>query len=153
MAWIFSLSVECGEDLAAADVCATHFTFSSVCSNGAEYPFTCRVSKIGGNGWWCIASTEGVSKRGITSAADQEQMDKLAEILYRRLRTAPPYRFALVGVEAEGFRSFEELDDDVEKLDFSGLVLSEEVWRGLGASAVFVAFEAGYVWRPFTKVK
>ena len=91
--------------------------------------------------------------RGIASAGDQEQMDELARVLYRHLRGAPPYRFALVGVEVDGFRLFDELDDDVVTLDFSGLVLSDDVWRGLGASSVFVPFEPGYVWRPFTKVR
>lgn len=153
MAWIFSLSVECGEDRTAAELCADHFTFREACSDGSEFSFSCHVSNLDGIGWWCVVCTEGVSKSGITSTKDQEQMDELARLLYRHLRSAPPYRFALVGVEVDGFRTFDELDDDVEKLDFSGLVLSEEVWRGLGASDVFVPFEPGYVWRPFTGVK
>ena len=71
--------------------------------------------------------------------------------LYERLRTAPRYRYALVGVEVDGFRYFDELDDDVVNHDYNGLVLAEEVWKHLGSPDVFVPFEPGYRWRPFVR--
>lgn len=76
-------------------------------------------------------------------------MTEMGLPLYERLRTAPPFRYAWVGVEVDDFRTFDELDDDIVRLDFSGLVLADAVWRALGESDHFVPFARGYRWRPF----
>jgi len=57
--------------------------------------------------------------------ADRRLMSALGEQLYTRLRTAAPFRYAIVGVEADDFRSYYELDNDILRLAFDGLVLNQ----------------------------
>jgi len=79
-------------------------------------------------------------------------MNEIAVLLLDILRTAPPFRFAGVGVEVESFREFSELDQDLIDLDFNGVVISEAIWRNLGLPSVFVPFSEGFRWKPFTHV-
>jgi len=76
-------------------------------------------------------------------------MTELGILLYQRLQSAPPFRYALVGVEADEFRSYSELTTEIPVTGFPGLVLEEAVWRSLGASTLFRPFSPGYVWQPY----
>ena len=78
-------------------------------------------------------------------------MTEIGFALYERLRSAPPYRAAMVGVEVHGFGSFEEVDDDLVRLDYSGLVIADSIWRRLRSPDIFVPFAPGYRWRPFVE--
>jgi hypothetical protein len=89
---------------------------------------------------------------GVVDEAGQARMDGIAIVLYERLRTAPPFRYALIGVEVDGFSHFSELKDgNIERYD--GLVLSDAIWRYVGCPSTFVTFAAGTRWRPFVKVR
>ena len=107
------------------------------------------IGMIGGYGIF----PDGVSRRGVRNEADEKQMTAVAEVLYERLRSAPPFRYAIIGVEVDNFRDFSELDSDMVNLDFSGLVISDAVWKHLGSPSIFIPFEIGYRWRPFVKAK
>jgi len=151
MAWIFSLSVECGQDQREAESVAKHFDgYVVVINNGSQYPCSSEVSEIDG-AWWAVCCPAGVSRTGIGSDEDERIMTALGSALYDRLKSSPPYRYALVGVEVDGFRKYDEIDNDDIDLDFSGLVLSDAVWERLGAPDVFVPFVSGYYWRPFVR--
>jgi hypothetical protein len=149
MAWVFSLSAECGEQKQAAEAVANHFKGLTVTlANGTQFP--CRVSTFCHDGdWWAMICPEGVSQSGIRNEHDAIQMTEIGRALYERLRTSPAYRYALVGVEVDAFRTFSELDDDVIQRAFDGLVLAEVVWQKLGSPAIFAPFSSGYRWRPF----
>jgi hypothetical protein len=54
----------------------------------------------------------------------------LREIEIGLLFLAPPFRFALVGIEVYAFSQFKELKDDLAKWYSSGVVLAEAVWQG-----------------------
>ena len=101
---------------------------------------------------WCVVMPDGVSMGGIQSPEDQEELDELAVLLLEHLRTAPSFRYALVGVEVDSFREYEEIDRDLVNLDFNGLVISTDIWRRLGQPPMFKPFDKGHVWRPFVKV-
>jgi hypothetical protein len=153
MAWIFSLSAECGPDKAAAEAFARHFHGLIVTlADGARYP--CGAGTFeSGEAWWACVIPEGVTRSGIGDEEDRRILTGIGVALYEKLREAPPYRYALVGVEVDSFRSFNELDDDVVKLDFSGLVLADAVWQHLGSPEIFVPFTPGYRWRPFIQAR
>jgi hypothetical protein len=70
-------------------------------------------------------------------------------LLYEKLRHAPPYRFAQVGVEAFDFRDLEDLAEIISSPALNGLVLSEPLWQMLGGPARFVPFAPGYRWIPY----
>ena len=76
-------------------------------------------------------------------------MTELGILLYQRLRSAPTFRYALVGVEVDEFRTYSELLEDSSSLAFLGLVLVQTVWEAIGSSPGFRPFSPGYVWKPY----
>lgn len=136
MAWIFALNAECGPSEAHARELARHFDGwpSSVFRDAAS--------------WWCGVTPEGLSRSGITSAADATAMTAAGHRLYEQLRTAPPvYRYALAGVETDGFNTYDELTED--PMTYPGLVVSDDIWATVGKPAAFGAFAPGYRWVPY----
>jgi hypothetical protein len=150
MAWIFSLSVECGTKEEAAKAVANHFSGLIVMlADGSRFPCGAGVH-CDGEGWWVVVCPDGVSRGGIRNDQDQRQMTEIGFALYDRLRTSPPYRYALAGIEVDDFRHFHELDnDDLENSGFNGLVLADSVWKHFGSPSRYVPFVPGYRWRPF----
>ncbi|WP_410675720.1 hypothetical protein [Amycolatopsis sp. cmx-4-68] len=138
MAWIFALNAECGERETHARDLARHFDGrpARVFSDGA--------------GWWCGVAPEDPSGKGIESAEDATAMTAAARQLYWLLRTAPPvYRYALAGVETDGFRTYAELMAEDDLTIFPGLVVSEDIWTATGQRAEFSSFAPGYRWLPY----
>jgi hypothetical protein len=151
MAYLFSLVAECGPQKGAAEAVAHHFSDLTVTlADGSHFPCDAGAFQDRGN-WWAGVSPKGVSRSGIRHQQDERELTEVGFVLYERLRSAPAFRYALVGIEVDGFRSFEELDDDVVTLDFSGLVLSDAAWQHLGSPGIFIPFAFGYHWRPFVK--
>ncbi len=152
MAWIFSLSAECGATHDAADHFANHFNESSWVSSREE-AWTCstQVFQDGESNWWCMVCPSGVSEIGVISPEDAHQMTKVGLLLYRRLRSAPSFRYALVGVEVDEFRTYSELVSAERQSDIlvPGLVLAEEVWQQMGCPVGFRSFKSGYLWKPY----
>jgi hypothetical protein len=138
MAWIFGLSVECGERETHARDLARHFDGWPV-----------RIFSHG-TGWWCGVEPEGLSRTGVNSAAEATVMTAAGRKLYWQLRTAPPvYRFALAGVETDEFRTYDELMAEKDLTTFAGLVVSEHILAATGKRAEFSDFAPGYRWLPY----
>ena len=76
-------------------------------------------------------------------------MTELGILLYQRLRFAPTFRYALVGVEVDEFRTYRELLEESPAPALPGLVLAETLWQRIGASTAFRPFSSGYVWKPY----
>lgn len=76
-------------------------------------------------------------------------MTELGILLYQSLRFAPPFRYALVGVEVDEFRTYSELIEDLFDLHIPGLVLSEVFKERVGESSAFRSFSRGYIWQPY----
>lgn len=149
MAWAFQLSVECGEREKAEQV-ASHFDSAilelrdgttSVCGAGIHQDIE--------GGWWAIVCPSGVSRSGVSDSNAARQLSEVGSLLYEKLRTAPPFRYAIAGVESEDFRLFSELDSDLIRLSFDGLVIAREIWEKLGCPSIYVPFGTQYFWRPY----
>jgi hypothetical protein len=140
MAWIFALNAECGPSEATARELSRHFS-----------PWPSGASRDSLSNWWCWVAPEGLSRTGIGSDEEAAAMTELGNKLYDRLRSAPAlYRYALVGVETDQFRDFDELFQDTDLTVFPGLVLSDSVWSALGGPPEFVPFSPQYRWIPYT---
>ncbi|HEX2568478.1 MAG TPA: hypothetical protein VH877_02890 [Polyangia bacterium] len=145
MAWIFSLSAECGPSRDAADAIARHFH---------AWPTTVFQEPGDQGNWWCAVTPEGVGRHGAESPEEAARMTALAEMLYDRLKSAPPcYRFALAGVEVDMFRTYGELLAERDVSLLPGLVVDEaiavQLSRALAEPALFVPFSSGYRWLPY----
>lgn len=152
MALLFELASECGGRREDAEVFARHFEgFEWALSDGSEG--RCGVTLLGdvdGN-WWCFVYSTGVSTSGVVNEGEARRMSELGGLLYGRLMTAPPFRYARVGVEVEVFATISELlsADGEYHLPEHGVVLAQEVWELLGRPPGFTPFSEGYCWRPY----
>ncbi|MEW6493289.1 MAG: hypothetical protein AB1589_12405 [Cyanobacteriota bacterium] len=151
MAWIFSLSAECGSTQEAADSFANHFKESSWTSSGEEvWKCNTQVFQDGEGNWWCMVCRSDISEIGVISPEDAHQMTEVGLVLYRRLRSAPSFRYALVGVEVDEFRTYSELVTEGQPdILVAGLVLAEEVWQQMGCPVGFRSFKSSYLWKPY----
>jgi hypothetical protein len=152
MAWIFELEADCVKK-EAAEAFGSHFSgLVYVLPDGRE----CRVDPSGVRGFedpvhhfrCCVAPT-GASLTGYKDVLrTDDERKQLALFLYERLRTAPPFRFAAVGVECHEFDPF----DRNGALDpFDGLVICEQMFDGAGRHREFQPFSPGRFWIPFTE--
>jgi hypothetical protein len=152
MAWWFQLAAEIGDDRAAAEAIARHFdgitwqvpgedAFETTIHAGAEAGATGR--------WWALAVPSGLSTSGSGDPRDARRMTGVGLLLLERLRSAPPYRFAGVGVEVFDFRDVEDLPEVLDSPALNGFVLSDPLWLSFGRPSLFVPFAPGYHWRPY----
>lgn len=150
MTWAFSLSAECGAGRGDAEQFAQHFDgLSWVLSNGVQSQCNTTIFQDVEGHWWCQVYPDNVSGTGIDAPDIAYAMTELGISLYQRLQSAPPFRYALVGMEVDEFRTYSELSTDLPEISFPGLVLAETVWRSLGASTAFRPFSPSYVWDPY----
>src|SRR4051794_37232065 len=135
MAWIYSLSAECGPDKNQAEIFARHFNgLSFELITGKTSVCSVRIHSDEENNWWVDVFPNNVTRSGGSSLTDAIEISELGFGLYKHLKSAPPFRFALFGCEVEEFRLYSHLAYDVatypdgrREFDnnsaFSGLVL------------------------------
>lgn len=150
MAWIFSLSAECGSD----DIKAKHFAeyFDGVTwslSNGHQCQCRTATFQDMDENWWCRVYPNNISEIGIESPESAYLMTELGILLYQHLRFAPEFRYALVGVEVDEFRTYSELLEDLPSFSVPGLVLAAEMGQQIELSPAYRPFSLGYVWLPY----
>ncbi len=149
MAWIFSLSAECG-DKTAAEQFSQHFDeVSWILSNGNRSHCRAEVFQDIEENWWCRVYSDRISEVGIDTPESAYLLTELGILLYQHLQSTPLFRYALVGVEVDEFRTYTELLEDNSTLAFPGLVLAETLWQLIGSPQGFRPFSLGYVWRPY----
>lgn len=151
MAWIFSLSAECGSDESNAHKFAEHFEgISWLLSNDRQCQCRTDIFQDIEENWWCRVSPNNLSEVGIDSPESAYLMTELGILLYQSLRVAPTFRYALVGVEVDEFRTYSELIAESFNLSIPGLVLAKPIERELGIlPPVLRPFSSSYVWQPY----
>ncbi|MEM9214489.1 MAG: hypothetical protein AAGD25_09100 [Cyanobacteria bacterium P01_F01_bin.150] len=150
MAWVFSLSVECGSDQSTAEQFAGHYEdISWSLSNGTQSKCLSTLFQDIDEHWWCRICPNGISEIGIEAPESAYLMTELGILLYQHLQSAPAFRYALVGLEVDEFRTFEELLDETSIFNMPGLVLSNNIWQLMGSPTTFRSFSPDYVWQPY----
>ena len=153
MVWIFSLSAECGSDESSAKELANYFGAIRaniwILSNGSIH--ICRTDTFQDieNNWWCRVYPDNVSEVGIDSPESAYLMTELGLSFYEALKFDSRFRYALVGVEVDEFRTYSELIEDLPNLSIPGLVLSTSLKQEVETLRVFQPFSDGYVWQPY----
>jgi len=145
VAWIFALWVQCrtGEEARAL---AAHFADRRwTLSDGTET--ACSAAIVATTCCWIAPSN--VSRAGVTDGRVAAQLTELGMLLYEQLRSAPPFLFALVGVEVDDVRTEAELEEMIRDRGHQGLVVSTEIWQRAGGPDRFQPFRPGHVWWPY----
>jgi hypothetical protein len=151
MAWIFSLSAECGDKM-SAEVLALHFEIQRTQFIGSKkYQVSADTFQDIENNWWCRVCSDNM---GIDNLESANLMTELGLRLYSDLSSFSKFphikfRYALVGVEVDEFRTYSELIEDLPNLSIPGLVLSTELTQGLEKLSGFQEFSSGYIWQPY----
>ena len=148
MAWIFSLSAECGSDESNAKEFAQYFT-AKPCMFSNPWPYCADTFQDSEKNWWCRVYLNHLSKVGINNTESAFSMTELGLTLYRNLLSSPPFRYALVGVEVDEFRTYSELIEDLPNLSIPGLVLAKTIEQEVETLPIFRAFGSSYVWQPY----
>jgi len=150
MAWAFSLSVECGQSQDVAERFAAHFEGTALTlSTDAHSQCHTTIFQDMDENWWCRVCPSDVSQTGIEVPDTAYLMTELGILLYQRLRTAPPFRYGIVGVEVDEFRTYSELLEDLPTSSFPGLIMAEDILRATVSPSTFRSFTQGYVWQPY----
>ncbi|MBD2312531.1 hypothetical protein H6G20_12745 [Desertifilum sp. FACHB-1129] len=150
MVWVFSLSAECGTQEGNAKQFAQHFQQTQgVLSNNLQYQVRADVFQDLEENWWCRVCPQSVTETGVATPEDAYLLTELGILLYQHLQSAPPFRYALVGVEVDEFRTYSELLLESSNLEFPGLVLAIAIANQLGVISTFRPFSSGYVWQPY----
>ncbi|HEY9808775.1 MAG TPA: hypothetical protein V6D13_05490 [Halomicronema sp.] len=152
MAWIFSLSAECGSKKEDAERFCKHFKKVTLkLSTGIESKCEAETFQDEEDNWWGMITNAGLSNTGINTAEDAYQMTEIGILLYQKLQSVTSFRYGLVGVEVDYFRTYSELIENPHILNiyFPGLVLSFELWEMIGRPVCFQFFSIGYVWKPY----
>lgn len=150
MAWIFSLSAECGSDESSAKEFARHFEgIAWILSNDRQCQCCTGTFQDIENNWWCRLYPDNISEVGIDSPENAYLMTELGLLFYEALKFNSTFRYALVGVEVDEFRTYSELIEDLPNLVIPGLVLSTTFENEVEIPPVFQPFSNGYVWQPY----
>jgi hypothetical protein len=150
MAWVFSLSAECGTEQSQAEKFAEHFrSLTWTLDRGIQSQCQADIfTDVAGN-WWCRVCPSGLSQIGIDAPDSAYLMTELGILLYQRLRSAPAFRYGIVGVEVDEFRTYSELTDDPTVVSLPGIVVSQDIWQLLGSPSALRSFATGYFWKPY----
>jgi hypothetical protein len=152
MVWSFGLAAECGEvEADAAKFCQQFQGTILELNYGRSFECQADIFQDLENNWWCRVCPQGLSLTGVDTPDTAYLMTEIGILLYRQLQSAPPFRFAIVGMEVDEFRTYTELISDREILAvlFPGLVLANSVWQSLDAPGSFRKFGEDYVWLAY----
>ena len=161
MAWVYSLSAECGSDKNQAEIFAKHFEdLSFELVTGKTSVCSVEIHADEENNWWASIFPSNITRSNGCSLTDAVEISEVGFCLYKQLKSSPQFRFALFGCEVEEFRLYSQLVDDVAtyrdgRIEFNnhsvfkGLVLSLEIWEELGKPIAFFSFTDNYRWRVY----
>ena len=69
---------------------------------------------------------------------------------YVLLKNAPEFRYALTGIEVDGWREMFELEQDPNDiLLIKGFVIRKDVYELLGSPGKMPEFKTDYFWNPY----
>jgi hypothetical protein len=160
MAWIFSLSAECGSSRQDAekfrdyfrDVVLTLADGKKVrCSSDRYFRDPDEYFQDRDGNWWNFVIPEGMVFGGEgqdSTLRKKEGASEVGFLLYEHLKSAPFFRYAMVGLEVDGFLEESEFKTtDLNRYD--GIVLSKDFYESLDVQYELEEFSPGYYWRPY----
>ena len=146
MAWVFSL---CARST-SADPTALCQHFEGLNWTRADGTLTtCEVRSFGSD---VHVVPSGLSRIGLRGERDGRLFAEAAEHLYCHLKTAPPFDWALVGVEVDDERLRGEVVAACASEHFDGLVVTDSIWREAGQPDAMEPFGDRGRWRPFESI-
>lgn len=140
MAWLFQIWIET-ETVEEGLSIKEYFNNRTIHANGKTYSTK----------WYPggMVTVDGISTTGVNSESDALEMTSVGLEFYELLIGAPKYRFALVGIEVDGWREFKDLEEDPKDVLTPGFVIREDLYKQLGSPGKLIEFNTGYLWTPY----
>ena len=153
MAWIFSLSAECGPSRKDAETFRDYFqNLLLTLADGKEVRCSSDTYFQDRDGnWWTIVTPEGMVFGGIgqdLTLRKKEGASEVGFLLYDCLKSAPPFRYAMVGLEIVGFMEESEFKTFDWRI-YNGIVLSKDFCEKLNCQNELEKFTQDYYWLPY----
>ena len=147
MAWIYSMWIESGESEEQGNNIRDYFSsIKEIETTIGKYPIY--AGKSGPTG--SMITVDGISRIGINSEKDSIEMSLIGNELYKNLRQAPDFRYALTGVEVDGWIFMDELIKDPNDIaEAKGFVIRKDIYNSVGSPGEFVEFSHNYMWLPY----
>jgi hypothetical protein len=141
MAWIFSLWVEAEKDFEKKAI-KEYFNKRKISTNDKEYAVSAYESGM--------ITVDRISEIGITSQSDADEMTSIGFEFYALLKNAPDFRYAMAGLEVDGFATIKELMDDAEfYLKFKGFVIKKDLYETINGKKNMEIFSENHYWNPY----
>ena len=144
MAWIFQMWIETENN---GDEIRNYFSSKEKLIIN-EKIFSIIAHQSGNTG--SMITTDGISESGIHSKEDAIVMSKIGLAFYKLLKNAPDFRYALTGIEVDGWREFDELvefPNDFNNL--KGFVMNKEMYKQINSTVKMIDFKNEYLWIPY----
>jgi hypothetical protein len=155
MSIVFYLAADCGSLRGDAERFSSYFDgFKIIIPDAPETHCETYEIKAALGHWWSLVIPVGVSIGGsdgdIPEFYPKEKMTQIGFLLYDRLKTAPPFRYAHVGIDVSYGYPIEVL---IEKNQVGGgsrgIVVAEEIASMLISNGNIEPFSPNYVWIPY----
>lgn len=145
MALVFSIYIETGNSEETKAVEQHFLANKSIKWNEREYHLESFSATDG-----VVITPIGVSTVGIETKEQCVEMSELGFKLYKILRTAPEFRFALVGVEVDDLVEYTDLINKPEiNLNWSGLVIHKSIKGSSELYSNYEVFSPTHYWKPY----
>ena len=118
MAWRFAFAAECGPERKHAEEVLENIVDSDWCPG----PFYGHLDQDHEENWWAQVNFPDLK---------EEDYDEVRDMIYNNIKTLN-FRFAMADIEVDIFRTYSELQEDLDRMHFDHLVLSQETWREFG---------------------
>lgn len=98
-----------------------------------------------------MITVDGISNIGIQSTSEAKEMTEIGFQFYALLKNAPDFRYALTGVEVDGWLEMEDLHKKPNSIEtISGLVINKKIYEQIKCTSKMEAFKENYLWIPYT---
>lgn len=160
MAYLFGLAIECGHNPEQAASIERYFQgYQVILKNTQPVTFTCQqhkqLSSIYPPKYWVFVFVNEY-KSGAATKEIAERLTEIGHSMQNRLRSAPPFRFAITGVEPLEAISYEDIIEILQKQELlnyndQGLIISEDLVSNIHQikGNKLHNFTSGYLWIPY----
>lgn len=147
MAWIFSMWIETGPDQSHTEAIRSYFKSKKEIVTDKK---TYTLQLFPTNNISTMVTVEGISKSGIATKQDADEMTSIGFEFYKLLKHAPEFRYAITGVEVDGLFELHELQEEPDDiLEFKGFVVRKDIYELIGSPGELESFRENYLWIPY----
>lgn len=129
MAWRFAFAAECGSERKNAEAVLENIVDSDWCPG----PFYGHLEEDHENNWWAQVNFPDLK---------EDDYDQVRNLIYQNIKELD-FRYALADIEVDIFRTYSELQADLDRMHFDYLLISYDVWQEFGIPTGFSAYGNG----------